>query len=213
MNEGRTCRNGRRQHVANGVPAVMQSVALEQLQAIRQTMADSAQFTAVPGRGLMLIGATALVAAWAATHQKHWFSGWMRVWLAEAAVAIVIAAVAMVRKGKRLGLPIASGPGRKVLLAVVPTLAAGALITLALWGSDAATPKLIPGTWLLLYGAAVIGAGANSVKPVPLMGACFVVLGAVTLFAPFNLMNISMVSGFGVLHVAFGWWIAKEYGG
>ena len=41
----------------------------------------------------------------------------------------------------------------------------------------------VPGTWLLLYGTGMVAAGAFSIRVVPLMGLCFMVLGAVALFS------------------------------
>jgi len=72
---------------------------------------------------------------------------------------------------------------------------------------------LMPGIWLLLYGSSVVTSGAFSVKVVPIMGMCFMALGAVALFTPFEWANWFMAAGFGVLHIAFGIVIARRYGG
>lgn len=45
------------------------------------------------------------------------------------------------------------------------------------------------------------------------MGACFLVLGAVALFAPAAWGNLLMAVGFGGIHIGFGAWIARRYGG
>ena len=88
---------------------------------------------------------------------------------------------------------------------------AGALLTAVMFRLGAM--GAIPGMWLLLYGTAVVTAGAFSIRVVPLMGLCFVVLGAVALFCPWNWGNAFLAAGFGGLHILFGAVIARNYGG
>ncbi|MFZ5784854.1 MAG: hypothetical protein ACOY3Y_00295, partial [Acidobacteriota bacterium] len=72
---------------------------------------------------------------------------------------------------------------------------------------------LLPALWLLLYGVAVIAAGAHSVPPVPIMGACFLGLGALALAAPLRWGDALLAAAFGGLHIGFGAWIARRFGG
>ncbi len=72
---------------------------------------------------------------------------------------------------------------------------------------------LFAGLWLLLYGVAVVTAGAFSVRVVPVMGLCFLILGSMALFAPPSSSNLWMTAGFGGVHIVFGFIIARRYGG
>jgi hypothetical protein len=73
--------------------------------------------------------------------------------------------------------------------------------------------SLLPGIWMLLYGAAVVSAGTYSVRSVPVMGAAFMMLGAITLVAPATWITALLIAGFGGLHIVFGLWIARRHGG
>jgi hypothetical protein len=182
----------------------------EDLRFIRQTMAGAGAFTAVSGRGQMLIGATALLAV-AISKGMQLGARWMEVWLAEAAFAVVIGIWSSERKAKRMGVPLLSAVARKFVLALLPPLVAGAALTIALWFSGHRT--LVPGVWLLLYGTAVVTGGSFSVQVVPLMGYCFMVLGAVALALPLSWAWLLLAVGFGGLHLIFGYAIARKHGG
>ena len=102
-------------------------------------------------------------------------------------------------------------PGRRFVLSYVPPIAVGALLTVAL--VRAGLYQALPGTWLLLYGTGVVTGGAFSVRVVPLMGLCFMALGALALLGPAAWGNLLMAIGFGGLHIGVGWIIARRYGG
>jgi hypothetical protein len=108
-------------------------------------------------------------------------------------------------------MPVNSGPARKFLGGFAPPLAAGALLTLALWHAGA--PGLLPGAWLLLYGTGVLAGGAASVRVVPIMGLCFMALGGAALFAPPAWGNSILAAGFGGFHLLFGAVITRKFGG
>jgi hypothetical protein len=183
--------------------------AVDDLRFIRQTMERSTAFTAVPGWGMVAVGATALPAAWLASHYSFDLR-WLEIWICEAVLAVSLVIVAIQSKAFQRGLPWTSGPGRKVALSFLPPVVAAALLTIPLvW---AGFGPMLPGMWMLLYGVGVITGGTFSVPVVPVMGVCFMTMGAAALFLS-ALGNWAMAAGFGGLHILFGIWIARRYGG
>ncbi|PYP57224.1 MAG: hypothetical protein DMD44_10520 [Gemmatimonadetes bacterium] len=191
-------------------PRPLHDRALDNLRYIRQTMERAGSFTAVPGWGQAAVGATALVAALLAARQPT-PELWLATWLGEAVVALAIGGSTMVRKAFAVNDPLLSGPGRRAGLSLLPPMVAGGLLTVAL--SRAGLWHALPGTWLLLYGTGFVTGGAFSVRIVPVMGLCFMTVGAVALLGPAVWGNWLMAAGFGGLHLVFGAIIARRYGG
>jgi hypothetical protein len=191
-------------------PIPIDARAADHLRYIRETMESAAEFTAVPGWGGVAMGITALIAAAVAARQgtpRAWFA----VWLIEAFIAVAIAAPAAATKAHRANSKLFSGPGRKFVFSFAPPIIAGGLLTFAFY--EAGSFGLLSGTWLLLYGAAIVTGGAFSVRVVPIMGLCLMALGGVALLAPAAWGDAFMAAGFGVVQIAFGVWIARRYGG
>lgn len=192
------------------VPVAIDDRARDNLRFIRETMERAGSFTSVPGWGGVALGITALGAAVVAALQKG-SAAWLTVWLAEAAIAVAIAGWSTLLKARRAEDSILRGPGRKFALSFVPPIFVGAILTYVLF--HAGLVVAIPGAWLLLYGTGVVTGGAFSIRVVPLMGLCFMVLGTVALFCPANWTNILLGLGFGGFHILFGAVIARNYGG
>jgi hypothetical protein len=184
--------------------------AMDNLRFIRQTMERATAFTAVPGWGGVGMGTLALAAALVAQTRLS-PAEWLGTWLGTAVLALTLGGWAMSVKARRAGTPVFSYSGRRFVLSYVPPLLVGALLTGVLVRADLF--QALPGTWLLLYGTGVVTGGAFSVRVVPLMGLCFMGLGAVALFGPAVWGNALMAIGFGLLHIVFGLIIARRYGG
>ena len=191
-----------------GPSPALSARAMDNLRFIRETMEQAGAFTAVPGWGGVAMGGTALVAAAIAAIQPT-TDAWLAVWIGEAILGAVIAGLTMLRKSRGGSAPMAAAQWRKLTLAFVPAIVVGALLTVTLRGE----PWALPGTWLLCYGAAVTSGGVFSVRIVPLMGACFMLTGAVALRAPASWGDPLLALGFGVFHIVFGVIIARRYGG
>lgn len=191
-------------------PPALHARAMDNLRFIRETMERASSFTAVSGWGQVAIGLTALCAAPVAARQAS-IKGWLVTWIAEAVLSLLISGWAMSRKARAAEMPLLSGPGRKVALSLSPPIMVGALLTVVLY--RAGLVSVIPGMWLLLYGTGVVAGGAFSVRIVPVMGICFMLVGAIALFCPAAWGDYFMAAGFGGLHIIFGAIIARRHGG
>jgi hypothetical protein len=184
--------------------------AMDNLSFIRSTMERATAFTAVPGWGGVAMGLTALAATVIASRSSD-AAEWLTIWLSAAVLALGIGGCTMVLKARRGGTTVFSYSGRRFVLSYLPPLLVGALLTLVLVRAGLYT--VLPGTWLLLYGTGVVTGGAFSVRVVPIMGFCFMALGAIALLAPASWSPALLALGFGGLHIVFGIIIARRYGG
>ena len=197
--------------IREAAPAIpLDRQAFDNLRFIRRTLENSVSFTAVPGWGGVAMGITALGAAlWASS--VHGASRWLEIWLGEAALALIAGAAAGYRKAARQGMLPLGRPAKKFVLALAPSLLTGALLTLVF--ARAGLHAELPAAWLLLYGMGIVSGGAYSVRAVPVMGLCFLLLGTVAVFAPLAWGNALLAAGFGLVQIVFGVVIARRFGG
>ena len=184
--------------------------AEENLRFIRETMDRSATFSAVPGTGGIAMGVLGLAAALLSAREAT-PSGWLLVWLAVAPLAAAVGVFFLTRKARATNVALGRGAGRRFALALVPPLLAGAALTAGLVSARAF--DVLPGLWLLLYGIAVLAAGAHSVPAVRLFGAALLVFGFAALAAPFPAANALLGAGFGLGHIVTGAVVARRHGG
>jgi hypothetical protein len=191
-------------------PVNLSERAIDNLQFIRETMERSTHFTAVPGYGGMLMGVTAIVAAYIASNQVYLRDS-LIVWLTEACLAFAIGFLAMWQKSKIAGTSLFSAPAKKFAFGFTPPLICGVAITLGLWRYE--HYEIMAPVWMMLYGASVVTGGAFSVRVVPVMGWLFIAIGAAAFALPAVYGNLLMGVSFGLVHIIFGAIIARRYGG
>lgn len=190
-------------------PASLHLYAQDNLQFIRDTMEGAVSFTGISGKANVFAGVSAMVAAGLAARQTD-TAAWLIVWMAELGLASAVGFVMTAAKARSQGSSLWSANGIKVLLAFIPAMVVGGILTLALYLQNDVT--LLPGVWLCLYGASVMTGGAYSVPLIPVMGATFIVAGTLALFAPFSANTVLGVS-LGLIHILLGSLIWKNYGG
>jgi hypothetical protein len=197
-------------HQPSSESPALHARAMADLRFIRETMANVSSFSAFSGWGLILIGAVATACGILAARQPTRLR-WLMAWLAAAAVSALIGALSTARKTRTANQPLIPGPASKFALSLAPAVVSGALLTGALGRAERF--DILPGTWLLLYGAGLVAAGAWSVRVVPVIGLAFMGLGAVGLLLPLQWGNWLLIGGFGGLHVAFGMIVGRKHGG
>jgi len=190
-------------------PESLHQHAADNLRFIRTTMENATAFTGVSGKGYVLAGVSALFAAWLAAQQTT-SATWLGVWMLELVLAGSVALLMTAHKTEKQGKSLWSASGRKLLLAFIPAMSVGGVLTFALFlRGDIA---LLPGIWLSIYGAAVTTAGTHSIRIVPVMGIAFMTIGALALLLPVS-ADLLLGIGFGGLHIAFGFLLWRHYGG
>ncbi len=185
-------------HPANTVP--LDSHAAATLRYIRASM-ESAASLAVPGSAGIAMGIVGIGAALLSSMPSlkgHWFG----IWLVAALTAGAVGSTLLGRESSLSALLLAGTPLRKFALCLFPSLIAGAVMTVVHWSDG--NLRAIPGTWLLLYGCALIAASAATTRTIGLLGGSFASLGLLALFLPERLQILMLGAGFGGLHLLFG---------
>jgi hypothetical protein len=200
--------------------AFLHERAMDNLSFIRDTMARSAPLTAVSGRATVLMGGVALAGAYAGSLRRtdDW---WIWVWLAVAFAGCLTGFAGMALKSRRQRAPLFSAAGRKFALSLFPPILVGVVLTEACY--ERSLDELMPGVWLMLYGAGVVTGGAFSVNVLPVTGFCFIALGVCAFYPPVPMFHplfgtltfadLILAAGFGLLHIASGVYIAWRHDG
>ena len=183
--------------------------AFDNLRYIRETMERAGSFTSIPGWGGLAIGGTAMVTSIVASRLVD--LRWLEAWLIEAVVAAAIALITMSMKAARAGVTMTSTAARRFFVSYFAPIIAAAVITMML--ARAQWFDAMPAVWLLSYGASFISSGSYSIRVVPQMGVCFMLLGAIASLVSFPIANALLGVGFGGLHIIYGLIIARNYGG
>ena len=157
----------------------------------------------MPGWGMFAIGLIGTITA--LITQSLQDLEWIFAWLLAAIIALIVAILTSRWQIRKTGRSIFIGSHRRFWLSLAPAFFTAVLLTVVYVRID--QQQLLAGTWLLLYGVAVVSAGNHSVKQVTGMGWGFFLLGAVFVFLP--LPNLAMGLGFGGLHLLFGTLIAR----
>jgi hypothetical protein len=184
----------------------LDSHALATLHYIRTSM-ESAKTLVVPGSAGIAMGSIGLTAA-ALSVSPGMHAHWLAIWLTSALIAATAGGALVIRPSSWRSLALAGTPVRTFILCLAPALLAGLVLTAVL--SYGGHPAPIPGTWLLLYGCALISASAATTRTIGIMGASFMCLGIAAFMMPQHLQILLLGVGFGGLHIVFGFIVGRH---
>jgi hypothetical protein len=195
--------------------------ARESLRVIRQTMERSTQYSTLSGWSGILIGLVAIVGV-LITRQMQTDAvvrhipdsvADMRLaglWFGALVLAVSIDFVCNKRRARRVGKYVMSRLGAHILLAAMPSFLGAAILTIFFFLHGLA--PFVWGVWMLCYGLAICAVGLFSVKPVSILGAAFVISGALTLLLPAAYHLPMMALAFGGFHIVYGVAMARKHG-
>ena len=183
----------------------LDSHAAATLRYIRSSM-EGAMVLAVPGSAGVVLGTIALMAAaLCLVPELHRF--WLGIWLGAALLGAVLGSILILRESSLRDLRLVGTPLLKFALCLSPSLGAGLVMTAVHWFGG--NQHAIPGTWLLLYGCALLTASAATTRIIAALGALFVLFGLTALLLPDDLQILMLGAGFGGLHIVFGFLIGR----
>jgi hypothetical protein len=191
--------------VAVGNTVRLDSHAAATLRYIRSSM-EGAALLAVPGSAGLVLGILALVAATLCLSPVlHPY--WLIIWLSAALLGALLGSIMIVRESSLRDLRLLDTPLRKFALCLSPALGAGLVMTAVHWFSG--NLHAIPGTWLLLYGCALLTASTVTTRIIAVLGLLFILFGLVTLLLPARFHILMLGAAFGGLHIVFGLLIGR----
>jgi hypothetical protein len=159
--------------------------ALEHIHAIRGQVARGTEFR---GYGPETVAVTALLAGGAALFQAVSLknpagsaSQYLALWLATAALALLVTGLQTVTRTRRVH----PGLARQMMLAAgesfMPAIVAGGLITLVLLRAAPREIWMLPGLWQILYGLGIFASCRFMPRQLFAVGAWFLATGALCL--------------------------------
>jgi hypothetical protein len=178
----------------------LDSHAAATLHYIRSSM-EGASLLAVPGSAGIVLGAIGLIAA-ALCAVPGLHNYWVGIWLGAGLVGAVVGSILMVRESSLRDLRLAGTPLHKFALCLAPSIGAGLVMTAVHWYGG--NLHAIPGTWLLLYGCALVAASAATTRVIATLGALFILFGLCALLLADDFQLLMLGAGFGGLHIIFG---------
>jgi len=197
--------------------------AAENLQVIRTLMERSALYRRALAPVCLAagtLGTLAGAAGWLADLDSA--RSFTLLWLAVATITLAACLLIVRRQALHAQEPFWSPPARRVAQAMAPPLLAGlfagCLVAFPDW-RDPLHAWWLPGSWLVLYGCAVHGAGFFMRRSMKLFGAALGLLGAALLvfvntrshaagLPSLALAHLVMGALFGGSHLAFGTYLA-----
>lgn len=178
--------------------------ALADITAIRSQLARGTEFR---GYGPMTVAATGFVAVVAAGMQALWLpdpsaalAGYVAVWVAAAAISIVLIGIEMVARSRRIHSGLADEMIHAATEQFAPAGVAGALLTFVLYRFAPQSLWMLPGLWQIVFSLGIFASCRSLPRPMFAAGVWY--LGA-------GLASLAWANG---PHAYSPWAMALPYG-
>jgi hypothetical protein len=184
--------------------------ALGDITSIRRQMARTTEFR---GYGPVTLAATGVLAFAAAAAQAHWnpvpavhLAAYLATWVSTALISVALIGTQMYTRSQRVHSGMADEMIRMAVEQFLPSVGAGALLSMVLIACAPASLWILPGLWLVIFSLGVFSSCRFLPRPMVYAGAWYLFCGLVSValgdaraFSPW-VMGISF--GVGQLLVA-----------
>ncbi len=157
------------------------SKALVDIAAMRTQLARSSEFR---GFGPTTLAATAALAVIAAAVQAHYVpepaadvGGYLAVWVATAALSVVLIGIEVVTRSRRVHSGLADEMLRLAVEQLLPSLAAGTLLTCVLVRYAPQSLWMLPGLWQILLSLGMFACSRSVPRPMIAAGFWYMASG------------------------------------
>jgi hypothetical protein len=155
--------------------------ALADITAIRSQLARGTEFR---GYGPMTVAATGIVAVAAAGIQALWLPnpaadllGYVVIWVATAAISIVLIGIEMVARSRRIHSGLADAMIHAATEQFTPAGVAGALLTFVLFRFAPESLWMLPGLWQIIFSLGIFASCRSLPRPMFAAGVWYLAAG------------------------------------
>ena len=200
--------------------------AQQRMQEIQRIMERATLWTLLPGTAailggiLVLIGCAVSYAMFRSLDFAEMLSMsliaqiWFCVmWFVIGVLGVVMETLFTAVAAKRQGMSTSVRAVRVVTFSMTPSVIVAMVLTYKFLIPVEPRPEeiqyIVP-VWMMLYGTGVYTAGLFSIRPPRVLGICFIAMGVIALLAFPGYGVVSAALSFGLLHIAFGWYILHK---
>jgi hypothetical protein len=155
--------------------------ALAEIDAIRGQMARAMEFR---GYGPAALAATGVLALVAAGVQSHWlknpgreFGGYLVIWIATAAVSVIIIGIETIRRTRRVHFGLAKEMIHSAAEQFLPAIVAGLLLTVVFVRYAPQSLWMLPGLWQVIFSLGVFSSCQFLPRPMFAVGVWYLAAG------------------------------------
>jgi len=155
--------------------------ALGDISSIRRQVARTTEFrgygpATLAATGALALGAAAIQAIWLPNPEGH-LSEYLRIWTTVALVCAALAGAQMFTRTRRMHSSLSNEMIRMALEQFLPSVVAGALITIVIVRSAPASAWMLPGIWQIIFSLGIFASCRFLPRPMAVAGFWYLATG------------------------------------